>query len=213
MPLVDQELQEFHEVLAKIDEAELDLMLSTKAIHERAHKAEEAMRDYYARKGWVVYTPRGKTVTNPGPDAIIWRPSQKPGETLEMRIIDNKSGGGKRRTVTHPTGLSLRSFRAYLKGWIADLSRQTPPLRYADKAVALLKQIRLDAINCDGQLPPGVKLYVTNACGNWTNVDILHFPREAPDPTVDKRSQRRCPVVHFENINDDVVKRRCSSST
>ena len=171
------------------------------------------MREYYVRKGWVVYTPPGKKVTNPGPDAIIWRLSKKPWETLEMRIIDNKSGGGKRRTVTHPTGLSLRSFRAYLKEWIEDLSRpKTPPLRHADKAVELLRRIRLDAINCDGQLPPGVKLYVTNACGTWRNVDILHFPREAPDPTVDKRSQRRCPIVHFEDINDDIVKRKCSSS-
>jgi hypothetical protein len=202
MPLVDQELQEFNEVLARMDEAEMALMLET-AVHAKARKGEDAMRAYYRSQGWIVYAPPKKKLTGPGPDAIAWRWSKKPGALLEMRILDNKSGS--QREVTCPTGLSLRSLRLNLQTIIDDLRKpKDPVLPFATEASELLKQTRMGAIECDGQLPAGVTLWVTNACGKATRVNLVRFPREATE------AGRKCPVVHFDPIRDKIDKSACA---
>ena len=191
MPLVDQELQEF--------EALLEYMLGT-ATHAKASKGEQLMRQHYEKQGWTVYNSQ-KSLTGPGPDAIIWkRDGTKPGNPLELRLVDNKSGS--RAVVTCPSGLSARSLRRNLPKIVKDLLvPKKPPIKDAEAVAKLLEATWKAALRCDRRMPPGVKLYVTNACGEATSAHILRFPTEAG---------RDCPIVHFENLRID--KRACGST-
>lgn len=226
MPLVDQELQEFEKVLAWMDEVELALMRET-AAHEKGRKGEEAMREHYCNKlGWIVYNPP-KKLTEPGPDAIVWRrpkEARKDQAKLELRILDNKSG--QRRSLTCPSGLSTRSLFLNLPDIIKDLTtnraRLTPPKllippklkpvaeQATNEAIDLLKQT-WDALRIKGirakPLPPGVELWVTNACGRkfgGKQAPLLFFPRQPERPV---------PVVWLDDIADQVGKSACASST
>jgi hypothetical protein len=225
MPLADQELQEFHEVLARMDEAELALMLES-AAHEKGRKGEEAMRNHYFKLDWIVYNPP-KKLTEPGPDAIVWRRPKEARQDrarLELRILDNKSG--QRRSLNCPSGLSTRSLFLNLPDIIKDLTTNRaalvpPKLLIPDKlkpvavqatneAIELLKQT-WDALRIKGihakPLPPGVELWVTNACGRkfgGKQAPLLFFPRQPERPV---------PVVWLDDIVDQVGKSACASST
>jgi hypothetical protein len=192
MPLVDQELQEFHEVLARMDEAESGLMFET-AAHAKARKAEEAMRAYYRKQRWTVYPPQ-KKLTEHGPDAIAWK-KERPEGPLEIRIIDNKSSS--QRTVVCPTGLSRRSLWEHLKPVIEDLSKppgpKDPTIPFAKEACELLKKTRMAAVKGE-KLPSGVTLWVTNVCGTAESVNVARFPpgRIRLDPIRDKVDKSVC---------------------
>jgi hypothetical protein len=210
MPLVDQELQEFEELLEYMEQAELGLMMETPT-QAKARTGEEAMRTHYRNTNWTVY-PQQKSLTGPGPDAIIWkRDTTKPGAPLEVRIVDNKSGN--QRVVVCPTGLSRRSLWGSLKGVVEFLSTKPDPKTPPDpkdprndkdviEVCKLLNKTRFAAVKGE-KLPPGVTLWVTNACGNAESVHLALFPTEAG---------RSKPKAYLDDIRK-ATKGSCPPST
>jgi hypothetical protein len=197
MPLVDQELQEFEAVLARMDEAELAQELVFEDYLKRGKQAEAAMIKYYRSCGWSVIPGWAH-----GPDAVAW----KTGNTgaLEMRILDNKSGGRK-GVITGASGLSGRSLRKTLERFIKALDEKpAKSLPRAVEARKLLEETR-QAVSLAGRnLPSGVTLWVTNACGAATGVRIFRYPLEA---------DVNAPVIRFDNIRAHIDPKDCATTT
>ena len=214
MPLADQELWEFEDVLARMDEAELDLMLP------KASAGEFAMREHYKKEDWSVYPFESRRELARGPDAIAWKRSKDPKRKLDMRILDNKSGRKDRHDC--PSGLSGRSLKNNLGNVITEMdakfnalkaTQKTRPLKPDEQklfdtlepARDLLKETLKAARQRGTPMPPGVELWVTNACG-LPFASRLAFPLLYPP-----EHGRKIPVIRLEDIRGlEHVAKHCS---
>jgi hypothetical protein len=141
-------------------------------------RGEEMMRCLLRSRGWMVMRAPYHLPQSPGPDAVAWK---RKGGRLILVIVDNKAGRRPGR-VRRASGLTAPSLTLNLPTFIYALRRATGR-RHAGVS-QLLERVQIAAraataraerqgLRADQgriELPPGVRLLVTNANGAATGI-------------------------------------------
>jgi hypothetical protein len=141
-------------------------------------RGEEMMRCLLRSRGWMVMRPPYHLPQSPGPDAVAWK---NKGGRLILAIVDNKAGR-RPGPVRRASGLTAPSLTLNLPTFIYALRRATGP-RHAGVS-QLLERVQIAARAAASraerqglraeqgriELPPGVRLWVTNANGAATGI-------------------------------------------
>jgi hypothetical protein len=176
-------------------------------------RGEQLMRCLLRSRGWMVMRAPYHLTQSPGPDAVAWK---RKGGRLIMAIVDNKAGRAP-GLVRRASGLTAPSLTLNLPSFIYALRRARP---HHAGVSQLLERVQIAArtaasraehqgLRADQgriELPPGVKLWVTNANGAATGISSalgrgpIRGPGGAPLPGLG---------IRFVNLRSLPVPRAC----